>query len=103
MPGASATRGVRLGLAARIFLASALLVVAVLGATFGVTSLRANRTANESIHRALANTRRAVTDFLGARTRTLAGLSQVSVCQPFISAPFRGVVRSGIIGAPEPG
>ncbi len=72
MPGASATRGVRLGLAARIFLASALLVVAVLGATFGVTSLRANRTADESIHRALANTRRAVTDFLGAHTRASA-------------------------------
>src|SRR5206468_7507970 len=65
-----------------IFLASALLVVAVLGATFGVTSLRANRTADESIHRALANTRRAVTDFLGARTRMLAGLSQVSARVP---------------------
>src|SRR6266446_3557621 len=82
MPGASATRGVTFGLAARIFLASALLVVAVLGATFGVTALRANRTADESIHRALVTTRRAVTDFLGAHTRTLAGLSQVSARVP---------------------
>jgi len=82
MPGASGTRGVRFGLAARIFLGSALLVLAVLGATFGVTSLRANRTADESIQRALANTRRAVTDFLAARTRILAGLSQVSARVP---------------------
>src|SRR5437660_10469167 len=77
MPGASAIRGVRFGLAARIFVASALLVVAVLGATFGVTALRANRTAGESIPGALANTRRAVTDLLSAHTRALAGLSQV--------------------------
>ncbi len=82
MPGASAIRGVRFGLAARIFVASALLVVAVLGATFGVTALRANRTADESIHGALANTRRAVTDFLSAHTRALAGLSQVSARVP---------------------
>jgi len=82
MLGSSGTSAVRFGLAARIFLASALLVVAVLGATFGVTSLRANRTADESIHRALANTRRAVVDFLAARTRALAGLSQVSARVP---------------------
>src|SRR5437867_12161832 len=82
MLGSSGTSAVRFGVAARIFLASALLVVVVLGATFGVTSLRANRTADESIHRALANTRRAVADFLAARTRALAGLSQVSARVP---------------------
>jgi len=82
MPGASATKPMRFGLATRIFVGCALLVVAVLGATFGVTTLRANRTADESIHRALVTTRRAVTDYLGARTRTLAGLSQVSARVP---------------------
>ena len=57
MPGASGTSGARVGLATKIFLASTLLVVAVLGATFGVTSIQANRAADDSIQRALANTR----------------------------------------------
>jgi serine/threonine-protein kinase len=73
---------VRFGLATRIFVASTLLVVAVLGVTIGLTSMRANRAADESIHRALANTRRAVTDFLASRTRMLAGMSQVSAGVP---------------------
>ncbi len=81
MPGASATRPA-FGLAARIFLASATLVVAVLGITFGVTSLQANRTADQSIQRALGNTRRAVADYLGARTRAFAGMSAVSAEVP---------------------
>ncbi len=82
MPGASAIRPVRFGLAGKIFLASTLLVVAVLGATFGVTSLSANRTADESIHRALMNTRYAVDNFLAARTRAVAGMSSVSARVP---------------------
>jgi hypothetical protein len=82
MPGGSGISGARVGLATKIFLASTLLVVAVLGATFGVTSIQANRAADESIRRALENTRRAVTDFLTGRTRTLAGLSQVSAGVP---------------------
>ncbi len=82
MPGASVTRPPRVGLAAKIFLASIVLVVAVLGASFGVTTLRANRTADESIRRALMNTRRAVENFLAARTRTLAGMSAVSTGVP---------------------
>ena len=81
MPDASATkRG--LGLTAKIFLASALLVVAVLGLTFGITSLQANRTADASIHRALVATRRAVDDYLGARTRTLGRASTVATDVP---------------------
>src|SRR5438445_144901 len=82
VPGASGTKPMRFGLTTRIFVGCALLVVAVLGATFSVTTLRANRTADESIHRALVATRRAVTDYLGARTATLAGLSQVSARVP---------------------
>ncbi len=81
MPGSSAIRPA-FGLFAKIFLASALLVVAVLGITFGVTSLQANRTADESIQRALSNTRGAVGAYLAARTRTFAGMSAVSAEVP---------------------
>ena len=81
MPGASATRPA-FGLTAKIFLASALLVVAVLGITFGVTSIQANRTADQSIHRALLATRRAVDDYLAARTRTLGRASTVATDVP---------------------
>ena len=81
MPGVSATRPA-FGLTAKIFAASALLVVAVLGITFGVTSVQANRTADVSIQRALSNTRRAVANFLAARTRTFAGVSAVSAEVP---------------------
>jgi len=70
------------GLAGKIFLASALLVVAVLGGTFGVTSIQANRTADATIGRQLANTRSAVEDFLAARTHALAGMSAVSAGVP---------------------
>jgi serine/threonine-protein kinase len=81
MPGTSATKPA-FGLFAKVFLASALLVVAVLGITFGVTSLQANRTADESIQRALSNTRGAVGAYLAARTRTFAGMSAVSTEVP---------------------
>src|SRR5256714_9294833 len=81
MPDASATKPA-FGLTAKVFLASALLVVAVLGITFGVTSIQANRTADTSIHRALLATRRAVDDYLGARTRTLGRASTVATDVP---------------------
>lgn len=81
MPGASATRPA-FGLTAKIFVASALLVVAVLAITFGVTSVKANHTADASIHRALLATRRAVDDYLAARTRTLARASTVATDVP---------------------
>jgi len=67
---------------ARILVASALLVVAVLGITFGVTSLQANRTADASIQRALSNTRGAVGAYLAGRTRAFAGMSSVSAEVP---------------------
>ncbi len=54
----------------------------VLGLTFGVTSLQANRTADASIQRALSNTRGAVDAFLMGRTRTFAGMSAVSAQVP---------------------
>ncbi len=80
MPDANATKP--FGLTAKIFIASTLLVVAVLGITFGVTSIQANRTADESIHRALLSTRRAVDDYLAARTRTLGRASTVATDVP---------------------
>ncbi|MDP3911095.1 MAG: protein kinase [Gemmatimonadales bacterium] len=83
MPGASVTEPrPSLGLTAKIFLASALLVVAVLGVTFGVTSLEANRTADASISGALVAARRAVEDYLAARTRTLGRASRVATDVP---------------------
>ncbi len=81
MPATSATKPA-FGLFAKVFLAAALLVVAVLGITFGVTSIQANRTADASIQRALSNTRGAVGAYLAARTRTFAGMSAVSAEVP---------------------
>jgi len=81
MPGASATKPA-FGLTAKIFVGSALLVLAVLGLTFGVTTVQANRTADASINRALQSTRRAVDDYLGARTRTLGRASTVATDVP---------------------
>src|SRR6266567_4552548 len=86
MPDANATKPTRaFGLTAKIFVASTLLVVAVLGITFGVTYLQANRTADASIHRALLGTRRAVDDYLAARTRTLERASTVATDVPFFA------------------
>src|SRR5213078_3072468 len=83
MPDANATKPARaFGLTAKIFIASTLLVVVVLGITFGVTSIQANRTADASIHRALLATRRAVDDYLAARTRTLGRASTVATDVP---------------------
>jgi len=73
---------VRLSLAAKIFLGSTLLVVTVLGASFGITALSATRTADASIERALTGTRRAIANLLATRTRTLAGMSAVSAGVP---------------------
>src|SRR2546423_11557674 len=81
MPAESATKPA-LGLTAKIFLASALLVVAGLAITFGVTTIQANRTADASIHRALLSTRRAVDEYLAARTRTLGRASTVATDVP---------------------
>src|SRR6266480_2127226 len=83
MPDANATKPARaFGLTAKIFVASTLLVVAVLGITFGVTSVKANHTADASIHRALLSSRRAVDDYLAARTRTLGRASTVATDVP---------------------
>ena len=82
MPGASAPKPLRLGLAARIFLGSTLLVVTVLGTSLGITALSATRTADAAIERALTGTRRAIANLLATRTRTLAEMSAVSAGVP---------------------
>src|SRR5437879_6556206 len=82
---------VRLGLAAKIFLGSTLLVVTVLGASLGITALSATRMADASIERAPTGTRQAIASRLGTRTRTLAGMSAVSAGVP----QFREGLRAG--------
>src|SRR2546422_8781544 len=82
MPDASATRIAQIGLGAKIFIAATLSVAGVLGVTLGLTSLQANRTADESIRRALAGVRRGVQAFLAGRTATFAGMSAVSAEVP---------------------
>src|SRR5256886_11755469 len=86
---------VRLGLAAKIFLGSTLLVVTVLGASLGITALSATRTADASIERALTGTRQAITNLLATRTRTLAAMSAVSAGVPQF--------REGLIAGRERG
>jgi hypothetical protein len=66
----------------KIFLASILLVVTVLGASFGITSFLATRAADEAIERALGDTRRAVASLFAARTRMLAAMGAVSASVP---------------------
>src|SRR2546426_1191327 len=72
----------RFGLGVKIFLASTLLVVTVLGSSLGITALSATRTADAAIERALTGTRRAIADLLAARTRTLAAMGAVSARVP---------------------
>ena len=82
----------------KIFLSSALLVVAVLGVTLGVTSLEANRTADAAIHRGLVSTRHAVENFLAARTRTVGVVSAASGQIPqFRQRLFTGRSRAEVL------
>ena len=67
---------------APFFVAATLLVVVVLGLTFGLTSFQAHRTADASIRRALLERRRGVESFLAGRTRAFAGISRMSAQVP---------------------
>jgi len=82
MPDASATRPARLGLGAKIFIAATLSVTGVLGVTLGLTSVQAERTADEAIRRGLGGVRRGVQAFLAGRTAAFAGMSAVSAEVP---------------------
>jgi serine/threonine-protein kinase len=82
MLDASARSPARLGLGAKIFIAATLSVMGVLGVTLGLTSVQAERTADESIRRALAGVRRGVQAFLTGRTVAFTGMSAVSAQVP---------------------
>src|SRR5438067_1073229 len=102
MPDASATRIARIGLGAKIFIAATLSVAGVLGVTLGLTSLQANRTADESIRRALAGVRRGVQAFLAGRTATFAGMSAVSAEVPqFRERLLKAAERSNVLDQAE--
>src|SRR2546425_2216631 len=102
MPDASATRPARLGLGAKIFIAATLSVAGVLGVTLGLTSLQANRTADESVRRALAGVRRGVQAFLAGRTATFAGMSAVSAEVPqFRERLLKASERSNVLDQAE--
>jgi len=102
MPDASATRAARFGLGAKIFVAATLTVAGVLGVTLGLTSVVANRTADESIRRALAGVRRGVQAFLAGRTATFAGMSAVSADVPqFRERLLKASARDNVLDQAE--
>src|SRR5207302_2802677 len=82
MSDSSATMPARVGLGAKIFVAATLSIAAVLGVTLGLTTVQANRTADQSIRRALAGVRRGVQAFLSGRTASFMGMSGVSAEVP---------------------
>src|SRR5690349_14174192 len=83
MRDASSTdKGPRFGLAWKVFAASVVLIVAVLGATLAYTSWQANRAADVSIRRALQNTHRAVDAQLEARPRAMAAAATAAASVP---------------------
>ena len=99
---ASATKSARLGLGAKIFVAASLSIAAVLGVTFGLTSIEANRTADAAIRRALGGVRRGVQAFLAGRTATFVGMSAVSAQVPqFRERLLRHAERSNVLDQAE--
>src|SRR2546430_10147432 len=94
----SATRPARVGLGAKIFVAATLSIAAVLGVTLGLTTVQADRTADQSIRRALASVRRGVQAFLSGRTATFMGMSGVSAEVPqFRERLLKSAERSNVL------
>ena len=92
----------RLGLRAKIFIAATLVVVGALGVTLGLTSLVANRTADESIRHAVAGVRRGVQAFLTGRTTAFAGMSALSAQVPqFRERLLNASERSNVLDQAE--
>jgi HAMP domain-containing protein len=86
------TRG--LSLTTKIFLGTALVVAAVLGATLIVTSAQANKTANESVTKALSDARVQINSQLDERRSALTGQAEVFVKNP----DFRSIVEQKKLG-----
>ena len=76
-------------------------MVVVLGVTFGLTSLQAHRTADESIRRALVGRRRGVQAFLAGRTAAFAGMSGVSLQVPQFRERLLKRSRSDVLDQAE--
>src|SRR6266576_2971251 len=92
----------RLGLRAKIFIAATLVVMGALGVTLGLTSLVANRTADESIRHAVAGVRRGVQAFLTGRTTAFAGMSALSAQVPqFRERLLNASERSNVLDQAE--
>src|SRR3989449_3266741 len=92
----------RLGLRAKIFIAATLSVVGALGVTLGLTSLVANRTADESIRHAVAGVRCGVQAFLTGRTTAFAGMSALSAQVPqFRERLLNASERSNVLDQAE--
>ncbi len=86
------TRG--LSLTTKIFLGTAFVVAAVLGATLIVTSAQANKTANESVTKALSDARVQINSQLDERRSALTGQAEVFVKNP----DFRSIVEQKKLG-----
>ena len=86
------TRG--LSLTTKIFLGTAFVVAAVLGATLIVTSAQANKTANESVTKTLSDARVQINSQLDERRSALTGQAEVFVKNP----DFRSIVEQKKLG-----
>src|SRR2546429_1588371 len=92
----------RLGLRAKIFIAATLVVMGALGVTLGLTSLVANRTADESIRHAVAGVRRGVQASLTGRPTAFAGMSALSAQVPqFRERLLNASERSNVLDQAE--
>jgi eukaryotic-like serine/threonine-protein kinase len=83
-----------LSLTTKIFLGTASVVAAVLGATLVVTAAQANKTANESVTKALSDARVQINSQLDERRSALTGQAEVFVKNP----DFRSIVEQKKLG-----
>ena len=86
------TRG--LSLTTKIFLGTAFVVAAVLGATLVVTAAQAGKTADESVTKALSDARVQINSQLDERRSALTGQAEVFVKNP----DFRSIVEQKKLG-----
>jgi HAMP domain-containing protein/type II secretory pathway pseudopilin PulG len=83
-----------LSLTTKIFLGTALVVAAVLGATLAVTASQAGKTADEAVNKALADARGQINTQLDERRSALTGQAEVFVKNP----DFRAIVEQKKLG-----
>ena len=83
-----------LSLTTKIFLSTAAVVAAVLGATLLMTARSANRTADQSVNRALMTTREQVSTQLAERAKALQGSAETFVRNP----TFRSLIEKRSLG-----